>query len=183
MTEKQKERLKLGLRVVEIIIALILLLAIFELLLTYRNSTHGVQPQVKLIEHTEEIVIIKLPPNSTTNAPGTTKVPNNTASQPQVVAIKRQTPPLLSFVQVRRWLGLLPPAPPETVTAYRRNERVKTVEFPGTKPLLTKEPVSTTSSAVSGTGASGTPPTPPPTAPAVQPDAKGGDPFRISLPQ
>ncbi len=135
MAGKADSKTKKIVRAAEVLLALFLLLAIIELLLIRRSPQAGL-PEVRLIERTVDMVVVTLPPGATTNAnilnaTGTNQSPVIPRNRPETVTITRSVPPVLAFENVRRFLGLLGPAQPDTIMAYRRHERQQTVEFPG----------------------------------------------------
>lgn len=182
MAEKKYSKTKLVLRGLELLLAIGLFLAIIELVLIQR-SAQVLRPQVKLVERTEETLVVKLPPGTTTNAniltvPAGTRPPN----RPETVTITRTVPPLLAFENLRRLLGLLGPAQPETVMAYRRNVTEHTIKIPG-NPSQTKQQITVPPTNTLGAGTFVPPSdnTPPASSDRAKPAI--GDPFRISLPQ
>lgn len=183
MAEKKDSKMKLVFRGLEILLAIGLLLAIVELVLIHRSS-HVVLPQIKLVERTEETLVVKLPAGASTNAsvltaPASARPRSN---QPETVTIVRTVPPLLAFEHLRRLFGLLGPAPAETIMAYRRNEAVHTVILSGNqaqaKQRILMPPTNTL-----GAGTVVNPPVNTGTAANEKPKPTVGDPFRISLPQ
>jgi len=186
MADKNYSKTKMALRGLELLLAIGLLLAIIELVLIQRSS-HVLRPQVKLVERTEETLVVKLPPGATTNAnalksPAASQPATRPPNQPETVTITRTVPPLLAFENLRRFLGLLGPAKPETVMAYRRNETEHTINIPGNSSQAKQQALVPPTNTL-GAGTIITPPdtTAPPSADRAKPAI--GDPFRISLPQ
>jgi len=183
MAEKKDSKTKLVFRALEILLAVGLLLAILELVLIQR-SAHVVLPQVKLVERTDETLVVTLPAGASTNAsvltaPAAARLHSN---QPETVTIVRSVPPLLAFENLRRLLGLLGPAQPETIMAYRRNETEHTVNLTGNQAQA-KQRILIPPTNTLGAGAATDPSGKPVAAGGEKAKPSLGDPFRISLPQ
>jgi hypothetical protein len=167
-----------ALHVCEVLLALALLLAIVELLLIQR-SAHTKLPEVHLVERSHETLVVQLPPGTTTNAQVTAQ--SAPARRPETVSIVRTIPPVLAFENIRRLLGLLGPAPSETVTAYRHTEKQTTVDFPGAEASAKKPQTAPPTNALGAQVVMLTPTSPKATS-AERARSPEGDTFRISLP-
>lgn len=177
-----RENRKPWIRAVEAVLAIFLLLAIAELILIHQRP-HTAPPEVRLIEKTVETVVVKLPPGASTNSAVLhTSQPMSSKPRPQeIVTIQRTSPPLLAFENIRRALGLLGPAQPDVVMAYRRNESQREIPFtqPGQTNRVTEMMVTnvTQESAVVSATTANKPDS------GDRPKTPTGDPFRISLPR
>ena len=173
---------KTWVRAIEAVLVVFLFLAIIELILIYRRPT-AAPPEVRLIEKNVETLVVKLPPGASTNRAilDIAQPSTNSTKKQEIVIIQRSSPPLLAFENIRRGLGLLPPAPPDVVMAYRRNEKQKEVPFTqaGQTNRMTELMVTnvTRESVVISSTLEGKSP--------VENGTKSpaGDPFRISLPR